>query len=79
MSRDMKQKFGFVNISGDAFSDITDACVNAEYSAPSPLAVMKDPCLAFNLLGLPQPSVLLNGSISDWLNLSVAHDTIGSG
>jgi hypothetical protein len=31
MSRDMKQKFGFVNVSGNAFSDITDACVNAEY------------------------------------------------
>jgi hypothetical protein len=38
----MKQKFGFVNvnISGNAFSDITDACVNVEYLAPSPLAVM---------------------------------------
>jgi hypothetical protein len=35
-----KQKFGFVNVSGNAFSDIMDACVNAEYSAPSPLAVM---------------------------------------
>ena len=40
MSRDMKQKFGFVNVSGNAFSDITDACVNGDYSAPSPLAVM---------------------------------------
>jgi hypothetical protein len=40
MSRDMKQKFGFVNVSGNAFSDITDACVNAEYLAPLPLAVM---------------------------------------
>ena len=40
MSRDMKQKFGFVNVSDNAFSDITDACANAEYSAPSPLAVM---------------------------------------
>jgi len=40
MSRDMKQKFGFVNVSGNAFSDITDACVNVEYSAPSPPAVM---------------------------------------
>ncbi len=40
MSRDMKQKFGFVNISGNAFSDIMDACINAEYSAPLPLAVM---------------------------------------
>jgi hypothetical protein len=36
----MKQKFGFVNVSGNAFSDITDACINAEYSAPLPLAVM---------------------------------------
>jgi len=43
MSRDMKQKFGFVNVSGNAFSDITDACVNAEYSAPSPFTVMYDP------------------------------------
>jgi hypothetical protein len=40
MSRDMKQKFGFVNVSGNAFSDITDACVNGDYSAPSPLAVI---------------------------------------
>jgi len=40
MSRDMKRKFGFINISGNAFSDITDACVNAEYSIPSPFAVM---------------------------------------
>jgi len=40
MARDMKQKFGFVNVSDNAFSDITDACVNADYSAPSPLAVM---------------------------------------
>ncbi len=40
MSRDMKQKFGFVNVSGNAFSDITDACINAEYSATLPVAVM---------------------------------------
>jgi hypothetical protein len=40
MSRDMKQRFGFVNMSGNAFSDITDACINAEYLAPLPLAVM---------------------------------------
>ncbi len=40
MARDMKQTFGFVNVSGNAFSDITDACINAEYSAPLPLAVM---------------------------------------
>jgi len=42
MSRDMKQKFGFVNVSGNAFSDITDACVNAEYSAPSALTSRGD-------------------------------------
>jgi hypothetical protein len=40
MSRDMKKKFGFVNVSSNAFSDITDACVNGDYSTPSPLAVM---------------------------------------
>ena len=40
MSWDMKQKFGFINISGNAFSDITDAWVNAEYLAPSPLVVI---------------------------------------
>jgi hypothetical protein len=40
MSRDMKQKFGFVNVSGNAFSDITNKCVNAEYLAPLPMAVM---------------------------------------
>ena len=40
MSQDMKQKIGFVNVSGNVFSDITDACVYAEYSAPSPLALM---------------------------------------
>jgi hypothetical protein len=40
MSRDMKQKFGFVNVSGNAFSDITTMCVNAEYLAPLPMAVM---------------------------------------
>jgi hypothetical protein len=40
MSRDKKQKFGFVNVSGNAFSDITDACVNAEYSAPLTNVVM---------------------------------------
>ena len=39
MSRDTKQKFEFINVSGNAFSDITDACVNADYSAPSPLVV----------------------------------------
>jgi hypothetical protein len=40
MSRDMKTKFGFVNVSGNAFSDITASCINAEYSAPSPVAAM---------------------------------------
>jgi hypothetical protein len=40
MSRDMQKKFGFVNIAGNAFSDITDVCMNAEYSTPLPLAVM---------------------------------------
>ena len=29
MSRDMKPKFGFVNVSGNAFSDITNTCVNS--------------------------------------------------
>ena len=42
MSRDMKQKFGFVNVSGNAFSDITDACINAEYSTPLPNVVVYD-------------------------------------
>jgi hypothetical protein len=36
----MKQKFGFINVSGNAFSDITDACINAEYSAMLPVAGM---------------------------------------
>jgi hypothetical protein len=36
----MKQKFGFVNVSGNAFSVITDACVNAVYLAPSSWALM---------------------------------------
>jgi hypothetical protein len=40
MSRDMKQKFGFVNVLGNAFSDITDACINAEYSTPLSTVVM---------------------------------------
>jgi len=40
MSRDMKMKFGFVNVSGNAFSDITDACINADYFAPSTVGVM---------------------------------------
>jgi hypothetical protein len=42
MSQDMKQKFGFVNVSGNAFIDITDACVNAEYLAPTPLVVIRN-------------------------------------
>jgi hypothetical protein len=36
----MKTKFGFVNVSGNAFSDITDACINADYCAPPTVAVM---------------------------------------
>jgi hypothetical protein len=40
MSRDTKTKFGFVNVSGNAFSDITASCINADYSTPLPLAVM---------------------------------------
>jgi hypothetical protein len=40
MSCAMKAKFGFVNVSGNAFSDITDACINTDYSAPLPVAVM---------------------------------------
>ena len=40
MSSDMKKKFGFVNVSGNAFSDITDACINADYSTPLPLVVL---------------------------------------
>ncbi len=31
---------GFFNVSGNAFSDITNTCVNADYLAPSPMAVM---------------------------------------
>jgi hypothetical protein len=40
MLRDMQKKFGFVNVAGNAFSNITDICINAEYSTPLPLAVM---------------------------------------
>ncbi len=40
MSSEMKKKFRFINILGNAFSDITDACINADYSAPLPLAVL---------------------------------------
>jgi hypothetical protein len=40
MSCDMKTKFGFVNVSDNAFSDITDACINTDYSALLPVAVM---------------------------------------
>ena len=40
MSSNMKKKFGFINVSGNAFSDITDACINADYSAPLPLVVL---------------------------------------
>jgi hypothetical protein len=41
MSKDMKQKFGFVNVSGkNAFNDITNTCVNADYATPLTLAVI---------------------------------------
>ena len=40
MSSNMKEKFGFVNLLGNAFSDITDACINADYSAPLTLVVL---------------------------------------
>jgi len=40
MSLDMKTKFGFVNVPSKAFSDITDACINADYFAPSTVVVM---------------------------------------
>jgi hypothetical protein len=40
MSCDLKQKLGFINFSGNAFHDITDACINAEYLAPLPLVVL---------------------------------------
>jgi hypothetical protein len=36
----MKQKFGFVNVSGYVFSDIMDACINTNYSTPIPVAVI---------------------------------------
>ena len=32
MSRDMKRKFGFVNIAGGAFTDVTSAVVATSYS-----------------------------------------------
>ncbi len=40
MSRDMQKQFVFVNVTGNAISDITDICINAEYSTPLPLAMM---------------------------------------
>ncbi len=40
MSWDMKTKFGLVNVSGNAFSNITDVCINAEYSTPIAITVM---------------------------------------
>jgi hypothetical protein len=36
----MKTKFGFVNVSGNAFSDIMDACINTDYAAPLASVVM---------------------------------------
>ncbi len=35
-----KIKNGFINVAGNSFSDITDICINTEYSAPLPMAVM---------------------------------------
>ena len=32
MSRDMKRKFGFVNIAGGAFTDVTNAVVASRYT-----------------------------------------------
>ena len=32
MSRDMKRKFGFVNIAGGAFTDVTNAVVASQYT-----------------------------------------------
>jgi hypothetical protein len=40
MSKDMKQKFGFVSLLGNAFSDITNTCINADYAAPLLPAVL---------------------------------------
>ncbi len=49
MSSDMKKQFGFVNVSGSAFSDITNECVNSDYAAPiASMAV----AIIYTLLGL---------------------------
>jgi hypothetical protein len=40
MSSDMKKQFGFVNVSGSAFSNITNKCVNSDYTAPIALMVV---------------------------------------
>jgi hypothetical protein len=72
MSQDMKQKFRFVNVSGNVFSDIMDACINAEYLTPLPLllAVMCK-SLSLDLLssGLATTTVLSNDAISNWLTV----------
>ncbi len=34
MSSDMKKKFGFFNVAGNAFSDITDACIKMWITQP---------------------------------------------
>ncbi len=64
MSWDVKQRFGFVNVSGNAFSDITDACMNGEYLAPLPLAVMQAPPCSHSQTSQPTPTVQPNDSIS---------------
>ncbi len=33
MSTNMKQKFKFVNVSGNAYNDVTVACVENDYNA----------------------------------------------
>ena len=40
MSSNMKKQFGFVNVSGSAFSNITNKCVNSDYTAPIALMVV---------------------------------------
>jgi hypothetical protein len=71
MSRDMKTKFGFVNVSGNAFSDITDACIIADYFAPSTVAVMKELITsvlsARHPLVFPMPTVHYNDATARWL------------
>jgi hypothetical protein len=81
MSRDMKTKFGFVNVSGNAFSDITDACINADYFAPLTVAVMLElitsVLAAHHPLVFPMPNVHYNDATSRWLTrLGSSHTTV---